>query len=103
METNLSKISSLNPSNVATIEKNGSQISPLDPIGARIQGVDLTASHAPSPEVIGALEDEMANRGFLAFKNKGQLTVDDFLRVSCWWGGKELHSTHGVHPATPGG
>ena len=22
-------------------------------------------------------------------------------RASCWWGGKELHSTHGVHPATP--
>lgn len=39
LETNLSKISSLNPSNVATIEKNGSQISPLDPIGVRVQGV----------------------------------------------------------------
>jgi len=103
LETNLSKLPPLNPSNVATIENNGIQIIPLDPIGARVQGIDLTSGQAPAPEVVAALEEEMVNRGFLVFKNKRQLSVDDFLRASCWWGGKELHSTHGVHPATPGG
>ena len=37
------------------------------------------------------------------FKNESTLAAKGFLQASCWWGGKELHSTHGVHPATPGG
>jgi taurine dioxygenase len=53
--------------------------------------------------VTEALEREMAGRGFIVFKSDQPLDADDFLRASCWWGGKELHSTHGVHPATPKG
>ncbi len=45
----------------------------------------------------------MAGRGFLVFKSEREIDAEDFLRASCWWGGRELHSTHGVHPATPGG
>ena len=103
MQTNPSKLSPLDPSRVAIVEKHGGQITPLDPIGAQVRGIDLTSGESPSPEVIQALEEEMANRGFLVFKNEQPLDVDDFLRASCWWGGRELHSTHGVHPATPGG
>jgi taurine dioxygenase len=88
---------------VATIEAFGGTITPLDPVGAQVQGIDLSAEDAPPTEVLEALEEEMASRGFLVFKNDTQLSADDFLRASCWWGGKELHSTHGVHPATPGG
>lgn len=44
----------------------------------------------------------MAQRGFLAIKCEQQISPGDFLRASSWWGGKALHSTHGVHPATPG-
>jgi taurine dioxygenase len=98
-----STIPPLDPTRVATIEAFGGTITPLEPLGAQVQGIDLSTADAPPPEVLEALEQEMANRGFLVFKNDSQLSADDFLRASCWWGGKELHSTHGVHPATPGG
>lgn len=103
MHTNVSKLPPLDPSRVATIEEHGGQITPLNPIGASVQGIDLTSGEAPPPEVVQALEMEMAQRGFLVFKNRQQLSVDDFLSASRWWGGKALHSTHGVHPATPDG
>lgn len=98
-----STIPSLDPSRVATIEAFGATITPLDPLGAQVQGIDLSSGETPPPDVLDALEREMANRGFLVFKNDAPLSADDFLRASCWWGGKELHSTHGVHPATPEG
>ncbi|MGB8711700.1 MAG: TauD/TfdA family dioxygenase [Onishia taeanensis] len=103
MTTNPSTIAPLDPTRVAIIEQFGGSITPLDPLGAEVRGIDLSAQDAPPQEVIEALEQEMANRGFLVFKNDTPLEADDFLRASCWWGGKELHSTHGVHPATPKG
>lgn len=96
-------ISPLNSSNVAAIEQSGAQIKPLAPLGAEVYGINLKSSHPLQPNIIAALEQEMANRGFIVFKNEEQLTVDEFLNASCWWGGKELHSTHSVHPETPGG
>jgi taurine dioxygenase len=96
-------IPSLNPTSVAIIEKAGGTIVPLDPIGAEVYGVDLRGSTPPAPEVLDALAHEMATRGFLVFKNNSDLDVDELLRACCWWGGHEMHSTHGVHPATPGG
>jgi len=98
-----SDISPLDRSRVETIEEAGGNILPLDPIGAEVSGIDLTSERPPPPGVIEALEKEMACRGFLVFKSRRALDVEDFLRASCWWGGKELHSTHGVHPATPAG
>jgi len=98
-----SDISPLDRSRVETIEEAGGSILPLDPIGAEVSGIDLTSERPPPPGVIEALEKEMACRGFLVFKSRRALDVEDFLRASCWWGGKELHSTHGVHPATPAG
>ena len=97
------KISPLDSSRVCAIEGAGAKIIPLDPMGAEVHGLDLTSRNPPPPEVVEALEQEMAHRGFLVFKSERQLTPDDFLRASSWWGGKELHSTHGVHPATPEG
>lgn len=103
MTTQLSKLPTLDPARVATIEEFGGEISPLDPIGAEVRGIDLASRDAPPPGLVKALEQEMAERGFIVFKSEKHLDVDDFLRASCWWGGKELHSTHGVHPATPDG
>ncbi|MDT8409316.1 MAG: TauD/TfdA family dioxygenase [Wenzhouxiangellaceae bacterium] len=97
------KIPPLDPSRIGTIERFGGKIDALDPIGAEVHGIDLSAEHPPPAEVVAALEHEMARRGFLVFKNDNQISPDDFLRASAWWGGRELHSTHGVHPATPGG
>ena len=79
----------------------GVEIRPIDPVGAEVCGIDL-ASPEPPAELLRILESEMAARGFLVFRRDTALDVDDFLRASCWWGGRELHSTHGVHPATPG-
>ena len=97
------KTPNINSSNAATIEAYGGRITALSPIGATVEGINLSGQQSPPEEVIKALELEMAHRGFLVFKNKQQISEDDFLRVSCWFGGRELHSTHGVHPATPGG
>lgn len=96
-------VPALDPQHVATIEEFGGRITPLEPLGARVEGVDLSAPDAPPPAVRTALEHEMANRGFLVFRNDATVAPEDFLRASCWWGGKRLNSTHGVHPATPGG
>ena len=87
----------------AIIQSFGGDITPLDPIGAEVSGIDLTASAALPAEVVDALEHEMAERGFLVFKNETQLTPAEFLSASRLWGGREVHSTHGVHPATPEG
>ncbi|MBD3896460.1 TauD/TfdA family dioxygenase [Halomonas sp. ML-15] len=103
MKPRQSTLPPLDSSRVATIEAFGGTITPLDPLGAQVQGIDLSSKDAPPPDVLDALECEMANRGFLVFKNAKPLDADSFLRASCWWGGKELHSTHGVHPATPDG
>jgi len=103
LHTTLSNIAPLDPARVAIIEKFGGTITPLDPIGAEVKGIDLSHRDTPPSDVVEALEHEMANRGFLVFKNEKQLDADDFLRASCLWGGKELHSTHGIHPETPGG
>mgnify|MGYP006273025885 CR=1 FL=1 len=97
------KVPALDSKRSAVIEAAGGQIEPLDPIGAAVYGIDLAYETPPAAEVIEALEHEMAERGFLVFKSDRPLSPDDFLRASCWWGGRELHSTHGVHPATPGG
>lgn len=93
----------LDASRTAIIEGYGGVIRPLEPIGAEVHDIDLSAPEPPPGDVLQALEVEMANRGFLVFKSAQTLEPDDFLRASCWWGGRQLHSTHGVHPATPGG
>jgi len=105
----------LNKSNISTtpippiasdtqrvIDAFGADLVELDPIGMAVRGIDLAADKPPA-EVVEALEEIMAQRGFLVFKRDQALDPDDFLRASAWWGGKQLHSTHGVHPATPRG
>ena len=92
----------LDPERAALISKVGGAIEPLDPVGFQVRGIDLSAE-PPADEIIRALELEMAQRGFAVFKDQHNLSPDNFLRASCWWGGKEIHSTHGVHPATPDG
>ena len=99
--TNSSMIPDLDPKRVDLVAKVGGRIEPLDPIGAAVYGIDLTMA-PPSGQVLQALEEEMANRGFLVFKDQDpNMTVEQELAATCWWGSQQLHSTHGVHPATP--
>ncbi|GGW77885.1 TauD/TfdA dioxygenase family protein [Alteromonas halophila] len=95
-----SQLPPLTDSNVSLIQEAGARIAPLDPVGAEVSGLDLSATR-PAPAVIAALEQEMARRGFIVFKQQQDLTPEQFITASCWWGGKQIHSTHGVHPATP--
>lgn len=99
----MSTIPDIDPTNAAIIEQFGGKITALSPLGISVEGMDLSALESPPDDVLRALEMEMAQRGFLVFKNERQISEDDFLRASCWFGGRELNSTHGVHPATPGG
>ena len=103
MNSDAPKFLPIDPAHAEIVERNGGKITALDPIGVQVTGIDLSATDELPNEVVDILEREMAWRGFLVFKNDTQLDVEDFLRVSCLWGGKELHSTHGVHPETPGG
>jgi taurine dioxygenase len=96
-------IPDIDPENATIIDEFGGKISPLSPIGAKVEGIDLSQKEAPPENVIKALELELANRGLLVFKLDNQISEEDFLSASCWFGGKQLNSTHGVHPATPGG
>lgn len=94
---------SIDPSHKSRVEEFGGEIRQLNPIGAEVRGIDLGAENPPPREVLDALELEMARAGFLVFKNDREIDAEDFLRASCWWGGRDLHSTHGVHPETPNG
>ena len=97
------KVPPLNPTSVAVVESFGASIQELSPMGAVVEGMDLAASQPPPAPVVEALEQVMAERGFVVFRSDKALAAQDFLQASCWWGGKALHSTHSVHPATPGG
>lgn len=89
----------LSPSTVDFLAQHGIHVVAIDPLGARVSGLDLRA--APSPEVLGALEAEMASRGFLVFTDQGILSGDEQVHCSEFWGAREMHSTHGVHPRAP--
>jgi taurine dioxygenase len=96
-------ISDIQQGSIQALSEFGAEIEPLTPIGAAVRGIDLEAAHPPPKRVVEALEFEMASRGFIVFRSDKPLSAEGFLRASCWWGGKALHSTHGVHPATPRG
>ncbi|MDR9425189.1 MAG: TauD/TfdA family dioxygenase [Marinobacter sp.] len=92
-------IPSVDPERASLIEDAGLSIKQLEPMGLEIYGADVR-SPLPQP-VIEALEVEMANRGFIVFKHQTGLSPDELINASKWWGAHEIHSTHGVHPATP--
>ncbi|MDI9244260.1 TauD/TfdA family dioxygenase [Marinobacter sp. CHS3-4] len=92
-------IPSLDPERVALIESEGLEVKQLEPLGFEVYGADVRKK-LPEP-VIEALSVEMANRGFLVFKQQTDLSSSELVKASEWWGAREVHSTHGVHPATP--
>ncbi|MBU2954264.1 TauD/TfdA dioxygenase family protein [Marinobacter sp. F3R08] len=93
-------VAPLNPENLALLEQEGLSVKPLEPIGAEIYGADVR--NRLSDPAIKALEAEMANRGFIVFKHQAGLSSEELIDTCTWWGGHEIHLTHGVHPATPG-
>lgn len=96
----LPTIPPLTPEHVSLFEREGLTVKPLKPLGIEIYGADVRTRL--SEPVIEALEVEMAHRGFIVFKHQTDLSADELVNASKWWGAREIHSTHGVHPATPG-
>lgn len=94
-------IPSLSPSRVALLAAFGISILPIEPIGARVLGLDLRSPNPPCPQVLDALQQEMASRGLLVFAGQGVMTASEQIRASELWGGREMHSTHGEHPTSP--
>jgi taurine dioxygenase len=72
----------------------------IEPMGARVEGIDLKTK-VPPAEVLKALQDEMAYRGFIVFGGQGVMSGDEQVFASKLWGGRKMHSTHGVHPRAP--
>jgi len=91
----------MDPHCILLAEQSGLTVEQLDPLGIAIYGADVR-SRLPEP-VIEALEVEMAKRGFIVFKHQLDLSPNELINASKWWGAHEIHSTHGVHPATPEG
>merc|ERR1719313_2453164 len=84
MSTERKYVSDLDPSRVALLEKNGIKLTALEPLGARVTGLDLRGPE-PSEDILQALQGEMATRGFLVFEGQGVLTGDEQCRASAFW------------------
>mmetsp|Transcript_117625 Transcript_117625/g.366420 ORF Transcript_117625/g.366420 Transcript_117625/m.366420 type:complete len:363 (+) Transcript_117625:545-1633(+) len=93
-------VPSLDPKRVALLKENGIALEAIQPMGARVAGLDLRGPEPPAA-VLEALQAEMAARGFLVISGQGVLSGDEQCRASELWGGRKMHSTHGVHPESP--
>ena len=81
------------------LEKHGITLTALEIMGSRVQGLNLR-EQVPA-EVQERLQQEMAHRGFIVVADQGVLTGDEQVRASELWGGRVMHSTHGVHAMAP--
>ena len=71
-------IPAIDPKRSATLAEFGATLTPLEPIGAAVHGLNL-ASPTPPPHHV-KLEHTMAERGFVVFKSTNPLSVTDFRR-----------------------
>lgn len=89
----------LNASGLSLLAAHGITMTALTPLGAAVKGLDLRKK--PPEPVLEELQSQMATRGFLVFKDQGVLSGDEQVAASEFWGGRKIHSTHGVHPKAP--
>ena len=93
------RVHGLGASDVNFLAEHGVTINLLSPLGAEVHGIDLRKK--PPESVLKVLESAMATRGFLVFKGQGVLDGDEQVEASEYWGARQMHSTHGVHPEAP--
>ena len=93
------RVHEINASIFSLLATHGITLTPLKPLGAAVRGLDLRKT--PPEPILDALQQAMATRGFLVFKDQGVLTGAEQVYASCFWGAREMHSTHGVHPKAP--
>lgn len=67
----------------------------LHPLGAEVIGLDL--KKRPADCIVSKLEHDMARNGFLVFKNQQSLEAEDLVRISKYFGSRDLLSRHTVH------
>jgi taurine dioxygenase len=91
----------VDPKNVALLAKHGITLTQLEPMGVRVTGLDFKKRVVPPAECLEAIQMEMAIRGFVVFAEQGVLSGDEQVWASELWGGRKMHSTHGVHPQSP--
>lgn len=96
----LARVPKLDAGRVSMLAAHGITLAAIVPLGASVRGLDLRRRDI-SEDVLDALQSEMADRGFLVFKDQGEYTGDEQVRASELWGGRKIHSTHGVHPEAP--
>jgi taurine dioxygenase len=92
-------VPALDVGRVALLASRGINLSPIEPIGASVSGFNMRSR--PDEETLVALQQEMATRGFLVFKDQGILSGDEQVTATSYFGGREIYSTHGVHPMAP--
>ena len=73
------------------------QIAALPTMGAEVRGIDRCAVDQSHP-ALPALQSVMASRSFLVFGSQGIFSGDEQVSALELFGGKRIHSTHGVHP-----
>lgn len=98
----------LDPAAVDLLAARGVEIKPLPVLGAEVSGVDLrtmpalvASGDASAQRVLSTLQEQMAKRGYLVFRSQGVLSGEEQVRASELFGGRQIHSTHGVHPKAP--
>ena len=96
----VSRVPALDSSRIAVLASRGITVEPIVPCGASVRGLDLRTDDIDD-DVLTMLQAEMASRGFVVFKEQGVMTGDEQVVASELWGGREIHSTHGVHPEAP--
>jgi hypothetical protein len=69
----------IKPESVAFLASRGVQIKPLDVLGAEVFGMDLRSTPQDS-EVLAVLQEEMARRGYIVFRDQGVLSGDEQVR-----------------------
>ena len=70
MKNQKPKVLDLDPIHRSTVEAFGANLTPLEPMGALVQGLDLAAKMPPPTPIIETLEHIMANRGFVVFRSE---------------------------------
>ena len=78
-------VPTLVPNDVAILADEGINITQLNPLGAEVNGMDVT--NPPSEVARKALERSMALRGFIAIKGVGVLAPEEQISASCLFGG----------------
>uniref|UniRef100_A0A7S3PR62 TauD/TfdA-like domain-containing protein n=1 Tax=Aplanochytrium stocchinoi TaxID=215587 RepID=A0A7S3PR62_9STRA len=84
---------------ISVLHECGAKIRALEPFGAEVTGLNL---RDPLDGVtVTTLQHEMSLRGFVCFRQQGVLTAEEQVSASKLWGGKEIHTTHSNHFASP--